>query len=148
MSISYITNFKIQSALKNNFVFSFKNDKNIIVCKNFLIFLYLLNHQFGNNKNIKFFFKPKKFKLETLLRAPYRHKISRHQLTFSRYFFDVKFFFNINTSVNINNNQLIFLIKELKNYFIFFETNICFVHKYKISFFFKNSHFFKLMNYK
>lgn len=149
ISINYITNFKPSNQISENFTFSYKNKKNIILCKNFLIFMYLINHLQKKKNNIKIFLKPTSFSLETLLRAPYRHKISRHQITFSRYYFVISIKVPFNRNINIANlNQLFFFIKELKNYFIFFETNICYTHSCKIRFNFFCQKFFKIMNYK
>lgn len=111
--------------------------------------MYLINHLQKKKNNIKIFLKPTSFSLETLLRAPYRHKISRHQITFSRYYFVISIKVPFNRNINIANlNQLFFFIKELKNYFIFFETNICYTHSCKIRFNFFCQKFFKIMNYK
>jgi hypothetical protein len=149
ISINYITNFKPSNHISENFTFSYKNKKNIIICKNFLAFMYLINHLQKKNNNIKVFLKPTSSSLETLLRAPYRHKISRHQITFSRYYFVISFKVPLKFNVFINNfDQLFFLIKELKNYFVFFETNICYTHSCKIRFNFYYNEFFKIMNYK
>ena len=149
ISINYITNFKPNTQISENFTFSYKNKKNIVICKNFLAFMYLINHLQKKKNNIKIFLKPTNSSLETLLRAPYRHKISRHQITFSRYFFLISFKIPFNFTIHINNtNQLFFFINELKRYFIFFESNICYTHscKIKLNFFYNN--FFKIMNYK
>lgn len=149
ISINYITNFKPSSQISENFTFSYKNKKNTIICKNFLAFMYLINYLQKKKNNIKIFLKPTSSNLETLLRAPYRHKISRHQITFSRYFFLITFKIPLNFTVNVVNfNQLIFFINELKWYFIFFESNICYTHNCKIKFNFFYDDFFKIMNYK
>lgn len=77
--------------------------------------MYLINYLQKKKNNIKIFLKPTSSNLETLLRAPYRHKISRHQITFSRYFFLITFKIPLNFTVNVVNfNQLIFFINELK----------------------------------
>lgn len=96
---------------------------------------------FKKNTNIKIFFKPKRNKIETLLRPPYRHKISRHQITLSRYNVIVSFFTELNKKLVVNNPaQLLFFIKEVSKTLNFFETNICYTHsiKMKAVFFYTN----------
>jgi hypothetical protein len=148
ISINYITNFKPSKNFSENYSF-YKNKNNIILCKHFLIFFYLMKISLKNNADIKIFLKPKRRKLETLLRAPYRHKISRHQITISRYNLVVVFKLNLKKNILCKSiTQLTFLIKEITTYFSFFETNICYSHSLKIRFFFKNNQYFNIMNYK
>jgi hypothetical protein len=147
-SINYVTNFKPSKNFNENYTF-YKNKNNIILCKHFIIFFYLIRFVLRKNSNVVIFFKPKKSKIETLLRPPYRHKISRHQITLSRYFILVSFNTNFANTLSISNtDQVLILLKEIKGVFNFFETNICFTHSIKIRTFFHYNNLFKLMNYK
>lgn len=147
-SINYITNFRPSKNFTENYSF-LKNKNNIILCKHFIIFFYLMRAVIKKNTSIKIFFKPRKNKIETLLRPPYRHKISRHQITLSRYYLLISFNTKLSNNLMLCNlQQLIFIVKEISKDFRYFETNICYTHsiRVKINFFYKN--FFKLMNYK
>lgn len=148
ISINYITNFKPSKNFSEGYTF-LKNKNNIILCKHFIVFFYLMKFILKKNSSLRIFFKPRRRKIETLLRPPYRHKISRHQITLSRYLLVVSFYTKLNNAVCLsNNNQLFFIISEISKSFNFFETNICYTNsiKIKIPFYFNN--FFKLMNYK
>lgn len=120
VSISYITNFKpsdFNNFKKLNF---FKNDnKKKLISRNFFLFLFLIKYINVKNKfNISLFIKPTFKKFITLLRAPYRHKLARHQFIFSRYFV----LFTINTPLNniqVNFNiDLIKIINLIKSFYI------------------------------
>lgn len=147
-----MTNFQPNTTLKDDFNFEIYNNKtNKILCKNFIIFVIFMKYiNNKNNKNIiTFFIKPYCRYLLTMLRPPYRHKISRHQLTFSRYFIIFTIKIPLSDLIMINNlNQLVFFFKNLRNLYVFFETNICLQHQSRITIFFKCNDFFKLMNYK
>lgn len=89
-----VTNFKpFFFENYNNFSFLGKN-KNQIFCKNFFVYLLLLkykkNHFFSKSS---IFVKKYKKKVYTILRAPYRHKLARHQFHLNRY--------EINSSIKI-----------------------------------------------
>lgn len=147
--ITYLTNFKPSKNIQANFSFSYKNKQNTILCKNFIVFFYLVKFVLAKKSSIKIFLKPKKNKIETLLRPPYRHKISRHQITLSRYYFLIKFSLPLVSQLELSNpDQVTFLISELKKYFSFFESNICYTHNIKLQFSIKLKNFFFLMNYK
>jgi len=95
----------------------FKSNKNQIFCRNLFLFLILIKYK---NKNLldksTVFIKPYKKKIYTILRAPYRHKLSRHQLVLNRY--------NIISSIKMKTNN-IFFAKNFKNVleiFNFFKT--------------------------
>jgi hypothetical protein len=110
-SISYITNFKPQAIneFTNIRLFKFKN-KNRILCRNFFLFLLLLKYlKKKNNFNNTVFIKPFKKKLYTILRAPYRHKLARHQFSLDRF----KIISRI--ELPINNNIIINQITDLNN---------------------------------
>lgn len=150
LNLTYFTNFKPNLLLSDEFNFEINNKQNAIFCKNFLIFILLMRTLAAKkNINISLFVKPQKKSLQTLLRPPYRHKLSRHQLTIHRFFIAVKFQFILNSAINITNlDQLYFFISEIKKYYSFFETNICYLHRSKIQFFMFYDSFFLLRNMK
>ena len=134
ISLNFITNFSLILKKKNNKKF------NKIVLKNFLLFFFFFNFLKLNLIlfKIKFFIKPSYFKIFNILRAPYRFKLSKTQLTFSRYFILCQLFFNekLNFFFFKNLNQLIFFLKFFKIFFSFFEINFFFQKKINFKFFF------------
>lgn len=145
ISISYITNFKPSDFLHfNNLKIFKKPSNNKIISRNFFLFLILL--KYSNNKvfNTSIFVKPNYNKFITLLRAPYRYKLSRHQFSVSRYFV----LLTIKNKLDILNcnstNDLISFVKLLKNFYIWFESNIVYQHQVKTFFLFNYSNFFKI----
>ncbi len=139
--MTLITNFKPTTNITRNFNL---NNKNKINPRNFLLFLRVLT-KFFNDKSVCVFVKPRRTSNLTILRSPYRHKLTRHQLTFNRFSIDVNLRFPIKSEcLNLNNNSLINTINEFKKFLNSFETNVCNQHKYTISFKFKNSQFFEL----
>lgn len=146
ISINYISNFQFFG----NFL---KTQKSKINCKNFILFIFFFNFLLKKyNWFYKFiyFFKPKYSVNYTLLRAPYRYKLSRDQLTFSRYFLLISFVFKNPFYLirNINNKDIIKFISFFYKFIPFFETNIYFQKKITLyfNFFFENN--FQIMNYK
>jgi len=138
-----MTNFKINTLVKFNLINNLKiKYTNKIICRNFFLFLFLLNF-FKKNKNC-FFIKPFKKKTLTILRAPYRYKLSKHQLIINRYliflknviFFENKIFFK-------TYNQIIILLLFFYKNVLWFETNLVFFLKLKISFNFYSFFFLK-----
>lgn len=116
--------------LKENVILN-KNNK--IFLKNFIIFIFLISHFWKkNNTNylrLSLTILPKKIKKILILRAPFRHKLSKKHYKINSW--------NFILTLSLNNN--IFEVKKQlinfwKNYFLFFETNICSLQK--ISFFF------------
>lgn len=98
-----ISNFK--PAILNKFSkynYFIKNqvfDKNQIYCKNFFIFLLLIKYKSSFFQKSNIFIKKFKKKVYTVLRPPYRHKLSRHQFSINRY--------EINSSIEINLKKII-----------------------------------------
>jgi len=130
ISSTYISNFTPNTSFNKNFKFK-KTNK--IICKNFIVFFMLMKH-IVKKTNISFFIKPIKRSNITILRSPYRHKLSRHQITFNRFFLIMKFKIAINNSIVIKNINIIKILQSMSNFFKFFETNICNQHKIKIVF--------------
>jgi hypothetical protein len=119
-TISYITNFKPADFLtfKDFKIFKTKN-KQKIISRNFFLFLILLKYTNTNdNINISLFVKPTFKKSITLLRAPYRYKLARHQFILSRYFIVFSFYFKIKELFIHNNNSIINFIKLVKTFYV------------------------------
>lgn len=103
---SLTTNFKPENtnSFNNSEVFN-KNKKikindNKIVCRNFFLFFVLMKYNKKNSLSTSsFFVKPIKKNVQTILRAPYRHKITRHQLTLVRYNIIFKLVFNFKNKI-------------------------------------------------
>lgn len=145
ISISYTTNFKPANFLnfKNYKLFKNKNNSKII-SRNFFLFLLLLKH--SNNSdyfNTTIFIKPFYKKVLTVLRAPYRHKLSRHQFILSRYSVLYSINFNLQKIWFNNTSEVLYFLKNIKNFYIWFESNIVQQHQSKIflSFFLKNFYY-------
>ena len=132
ININYISNFN-PSFFKNFNNFKNKNKKKII-CRNFFLFLYLLNFlkNFLICKNIKLFVKPRKKSFMNILRAPYKNKLSKHQIGFFRYFIIFKLSLNVNVYIFKNFDQIFLFLNKFIYFFKFFETNI--VYNYKLNF--------------
>ncbi len=150
-SISYITNFKPHVITDFNRIKLFKSKKNNkIICRNFFLFLLLLKYL--KKKNLfksTLFIKPFKKKMYTILRAPYRHKLARHQFSIDRFKIVSKLQFPINNNIDIKNNSDLYnVLTSLKKFYVWFETNIVYQHQVKLffNFYYKNN--FLINNYK
>lgn len=144
ISTNLITNFKPQLLNDFNNPMLFKKNQNQIFCRNFFLFLLLIKY-----KKINFFtkstifIKPYKKKIYTILRSPYRHKLTRHQIALNRY--------EVLSSIIIKNDKppvccnfknVLNIRRNLTLFNSWFESNIIFNHKIKISF-----NFFYLNNF-
>ena len=123
ISISYITNFKPSDFISYNDLKIFKSKNNInnkLISRNFFLFLLLLKHVNSNinNFNTVLFVKPNFRKFITLLRAPYRYKLSRHQFTVSRYYVVLTIYSNFNKLIFNNNLSIIFFLSLIKKFYI------------------------------
>lgn len=144
ISISYITNFKPSSFLnfKDYKLFKSRNNSKII-SRNFFLFLLLL--KYSNNRdnfNTTVFVKPFYKKVLTILRAPYRHKLSRHQFILSRYSILYTINFNLDKIIFTDLSEIIFFLKNIKKFYIWFESNIVQQHQSKIFLNFLFNNFF------
>lgn len=149
ISLQYITNFQpnsnIEVLTKVNSSGIVKNNK--IFCKNFIIFIILMRRLFGKNTPTVFI-KPTYSNTYNILRAPYKNKISKHQISLSRFFIVVKFKLKLFNNIFLKNFTNLFnIIKFLKNFYSFFETNITYQHRSIIIFFFNLDDFFILDKY-
>ena len=148
ININYLTNFN------PNFFKNFKNFKNKnkkkIICRNFFLFLFLLNFL---NKSLYFnsitlFIKPKKKQFSNILRAPYKNKLSKKQIGINRYFINFKIVLYLNFIFFKNFNYFFILTKKFYHFFKFFETNIVYNYKIKIYFNFIINGFFNIKKLK
>lgn len=119
--MNFITNFRpINTNMNSNFFFKIKS-KNRIMCRNFILFLLLISY-LKNNKfflNFSFFVKPFFKKSAVILRAPYKNKLSRHQLSYNRYNLMLIFNLRLNNLIKLNQiNDLFFLINKIKSFFL------------------------------
>jgi len=144
INLKYTTNFNPNFLIKpQNLNKNYKSlDK--INCKNFILFILLLKYVF-KKETVSIFVKPKKSSIYNILRAPYKNKMARHQITFSRFFFNISIRIkNSSNLVFINIKSLIIFLNFLKNFYSFFESNICFQHKSILIFNFQLNDFFLL----
>lgn len=127
IKLNYISNFSFNVAKEDIL-------KKKIFCKNFIVFIMFLNF-FKKNK-VSIVFKPLFRRSFDLLKAPYRFKMSKNQLFFSRFSILVSFFFY--KDININSTcAVIFFYNNILNFFSNFEVNICLQNSVKIFFVFK-----------
>lgn len=80
---------------------------------------------------------PMKKKALTLLRAPYRYKLARDQIYFSRFKFLVIVIFKIHQTFGQNNNiyEIVEFLKYFNKNFKNFSTNLCTLQSCRIKFF-------------
>ena len=137
VNINYLTNFNPLN-FKNFNKFDLIN-KNKIYCRNFFLFLFLLKYLNKNKfcNKINLFIKPLKKKYNNILRAPYKNKLSKHQLGVYRYNILITFYFlkTVYTYKNINN--FFYFFNNFNNFFNFLESNLIYNYKLKIFFNFK-----------
>lgn len=135
--MNFITNFRpINNDINSSFFFKIRS-KNRIMCRNFILFLLLISYLKKINffLNFSFFVKPVFKKSIVILRAPYKNKLSRHQLSYKRYNLMLRFKLKLNDFIVFKNiNDLVFLINKIKSFFLWFESNICYQHKIKFNF--------------
>lgn len=115
-------------------------------CLLFFIYVKILINFFkkkkGNVKKLILFSMPYKKKTLTLLRAPYRYKLARDQLTFSRYRINLKFIIVSNILSFRSYADIFFILYRFIFNFKNYGGNVCILHSLKISFFFKLNKFF------
>ena len=148
MSTDLITNFKPQFLENFNKLDFLKKKTNQKFCKNFFLFLLLLKYKNSFFYKSTIHIKPFKKKIYTILRSPYRHKLARHQISLNRY--EVKSCISIKIKKNIifkNFNSFFVFLKLIKKYFNWFESNLIFVHKSKLSFNFHYKNNFQINKY-
>jgi len=149
LSLQYVTNFQpnsnIETLTKTTNKGVFKNNK--IFCKNFIIFVVLLRRMLKTSTPTVFV-KPTYKNTYNILRAPYKNKISKHQICLSRFYMNISFKIRFNEFIFLNNiDSLFFIVKRLKNFYSFFETNISYQHRSILMFYFSFADFFLLHKY-
>lgn len=132
IELNYITNINPK----------FSNKKIMLSSFELIIFFFTLNFLFLKNyknsfylKKLIFFFKPKKNKIITYLRAPYRYKLAKNQIKFNRFFINVKFIFNFKLLNCTNFNTIFFLKKKIKSYLINSSSNLSNLTFFKFNFY-------------
>lgn len=160
----YLTNFQLNNSLnyfkpdyqfiKNKIQKNYKNKKaklNKKILINYIFtFLYFLNHKINiPNLELNINILPKKNNRFTILSAPIRHKLPKHTLGYSRYYFSLSFliktplpYFNITRKTNFTT-----IIKPLLNFTKLYESNLYFAEKTLINIPVKCSHLFIFRNF-
>jgi len=133
--------------LKLNIFKPIKN-KGHIICRNFFLFFLFLNNLNRKTNKISIFIKPRKQGFSTILRAPYRYKLGRYQIGYSRYY--TLIIFNLNLSKKLNNNyqELINFLNTSKTYYPSLDSNLLNQFKIKMEFYNTFKGFFMIRNYK
>lgn len=146
ISLKYVTNFNpnffVKSTTLNKNFFKKKNNEKIN-CKSFILFVLLLKNTFTDS-SVSVFVKPKKSSIYNILRAPYKNKMSRHQLTFSRFYFNLKITLSSVDCIRLKKiSNLPILLNSIKSFYSFLESNVCFQHKSRLCLnFWLNDYFF------
>ena len=117
ISTDLTTNFKPQF-LKNFKKIQFFDKKRVqIFTKNFFLFLLILKYKNSVFSNSTIFIKPFKKKIYTILRSPYRHKLTRHQISLNRYEIRSSIKFKVSKKIIFKNfKSIINLFNNLKRY--------------------------------
>ena len=92
--------FKANIVLNTNFKLSNISKNNLIYCKKFILFLYFIKNINNYNFKICNIYKNKKQTLN-YLKAPYKNKMARNQLSFSNNKVRIFISFDINNYYNI-----------------------------------------------
>ena len=126
-----------------------KKNKKQIFCKNFFLFLLLLKYNQTKNGFYKssIFIKPYTKKILTLLRSPYRHKLTRHQMVLNRYHIASSIRLKTNIPFLKNFKSIISIFKKINEINFWFESNIISNHRFKFSFNFKYKNNFFIKNF-
>lgn len=141
--VKHTIDLSFTSNIKPSF-YNFKKDKNKLLNTEIFLFLatlsFILNKKINNEfkKKIFFFIKPLKKKTITYLRAPYRYKLARNQVTFSRHYFIFRIVFYDHTNLLFKN--IYSFIKYNSNFFLNIQkistnlSNIVYIkHSYNIN---------------
>ena len=86
---------------------------------------------FVNTSNVTILFKPTFKKKFDILKAPYRFKMSKNQLYFSRFNILISFYFGSNINIT-NSENLLYFYKNILNFFVNFEVNLCIQNSIKV----------------
>ena len=149
-STNLTTNFKPKHINHFNNLNFFKQTKNQIFCKNLFMFLVLIKYKNKNFfKKSTIFIKPYKKKIYTILRSPYRHKLARHQIVLNRYNIISAIHIKTKKSFLTNNfKNVIKIFNFFKTFNNWFESNIAYNYKTKLSYQFHYNLNFKMNKFK
>lgn len=154
-NLTYTCNFKPQLVNLNNVnylnLYVKLRYNNHILCRNLFLFLLYLKYCLKKKKfnYLSIFIQPCTQHRETILRAPYRYKLGRYQLGLSRYVISCSFSFTNYEIFNIKNINNISLINNIcKKFYPWLESNICFQHKTRYSYYITYTTNFLISNYK
>ena len=148
MSSSFKVNVNEHYKIGENYLSITKKKNKLILCKNFIYLLFIIRI-LKNFKDVSFFVMPKtKKNHKSVLRPPYKNKISRHSIGTDLWKINLTFkIFNIKLINFSNIKDLVFFNKNFFKKFSFLETNIANQRKIRFNFFFLYNDNFKLKNY-
>ena len=148
MSSSFKVNINERYKIGDNYLAITKKKNKLILCKNFIYLLFVLR-LLKNFKDVSFFTMPKtKKNHKSVLRPPYKNKISRHSIGTDLWKINLSFKINDLKIINFNDvKSLLNFNKKLFFNFSFLETNIANQKKLKFNFNFFFNENFKLKNY-
>jgi hypothetical protein len=151
ITISFVCNFKPLigdiTDLELNIFKPIKNNKQV-VCRNFFLFFLFLKNVSGKNNNISIYIKPRKQGFSTILRAPYRYKLGRYQVGYSRYYTLISLNLKVSTKLKKNFYEITDFLKISKLYYSSLDSNLLNQFKIKMEFYNVFTDFFKIKNYK
>ena len=154
VEVIFNSSFKISLTEKyqkhEDFLKIFKKKNKQILCKNFIFLIFGLKLTFLFNDFTFFVFPKEKKSQHSVLRPPYKNKMSRHPMGFSTWRIKIsfKYFFKNHQILNFNNfNSWFNYCNKLSNYGYFFETNVANQRRLKVSSKFKLNDNFLLKNF-
>ena len=170
--LSYSSNFKMNTKDKKKKYITSSPTKtpvldlkisNRLVCKHSILMLMMFHSSQAFSSwqgksdisldDIVFFFKPSKIKYFTLLRAPYRYKIARNQISFKRFFLKCSITLRVSSSMSalgLTNSYscLNSVSKTLITLYSDLDTNICKQDNITTSVPFLYPNYFLIKNYR
>jgi hypothetical protein len=117
-----------------NFKKKFKtNNTGLIYCKNFFLFLLILDQTNKNNSPFSISIKKKNKHFISFLRAPNKYKKAQIKIELIRYEIKVKFFiYYFLNFLTYNNKNILYFISYYFQNFSFLESTLFFLKKKKI----------------
>jgi len=166
--LNYSSNFKINiKDTPKNYILPNTNTRgslpNRIVCKHSILMLLMFHSSCTlsswrdrsnvQTKYLSFFFKPSQTKYFTLLRAPYRYKIARNQISFKRFFLKCSIVLFVNSSCSAlelthSYKHLFTISSSLSSLYTDLDTNMCKQNNILLSVPFMYSNYFLIKNYR
>lgn len=108
----------------------FLSDNSNLLSVKILVYIALFFF-FFNAEHVKYSLKKKKIMMTNIIRAPYRYKLSRHQLGLKRFFFSITVVFKNKLVVNL------FIASTLTKLFSSFSSSFVYLTKFNFFFFFE-----------